>query len=242
MIPFFGYPPTIRKVIYTTNAIESINASLRKVTKKRGAFPNPESVRKVMYLAIMKASERWSPSDPRLGGGAQPLHDPVRRTSDGPMKRPVTQKNGQSPRSRTQEQIQRSSCRDRESNADIPVDETPVEMNGEQESWQRSQRSLLSVVHGEGTEENRSPEILYGWFGPDAGRQGRIIKSNSRGAEDGWRAAPKSGALSQRRALQVGGSHRREDVAAARGDASRTQTWQAESSRGVPDPPACNPE
>jgi transposase-like protein len=51
--PFFSYPPEIRKVIYTTNAIESINASLRKVTKKRGAFPNRETVRKVMYLGPM---------------------------------------------------------------------------------------------------------------------------------------------------------------------------------------------
>jgi len=56
---FFDYPPSIRKVIYTTNAIESINSQLRKVTKKRGAFPTPESVRKVLYLAMLKASERW---------------------------------------------------------------------------------------------------------------------------------------------------------------------------------------
>ena len=60
VIPFFGYPEPIRKVIYTTNAIESINAALRKVTKKRGAFPTPESVRKVLYLAIMRASEKWT--------------------------------------------------------------------------------------------------------------------------------------------------------------------------------------
>lgn len=60
MIPCFGFPPAIRKVIYTTNAIESINASLRKVTRKRGAFPNPDLVRKVLYLAIMKASEHWA--------------------------------------------------------------------------------------------------------------------------------------------------------------------------------------
>jgi putative transposase len=60
VIPFFGYPPEIRKVIYTTNAVESINAAIRKVTKKRGAFPTPESVRKVLYLAIRKASERWN--------------------------------------------------------------------------------------------------------------------------------------------------------------------------------------
>jgi putative transposase len=57
---FFAYPPEIRKVIYTTNAIESINASIRKVTSKRGAFPTQDSVRKVLYLAITKASERWS--------------------------------------------------------------------------------------------------------------------------------------------------------------------------------------
>ena len=60
MIPFFAFPPEIRKVIYTTNAIESINATLRKVTRKRGAFPNPDSARKVLYLAIQKASEHWA--------------------------------------------------------------------------------------------------------------------------------------------------------------------------------------
>ena len=58
--PFFAYPPEIRKVIYTTSAIESINAAIRKVTKKRGAFPTPDAIRKVLYLAILKASERWS--------------------------------------------------------------------------------------------------------------------------------------------------------------------------------------
>lgn len=60
LTPFFDYPPEIRKVMYTTNAIEAMNAQLRKVIKKRGAFPNPEAVRKVLYLAIMKASQRWT--------------------------------------------------------------------------------------------------------------------------------------------------------------------------------------
>jgi len=60
LTPFFDYPPEIRKVIYTTNAVESVNAQLRKVTKHRGAFPTPDSVRKVLYLAIMNASERWT--------------------------------------------------------------------------------------------------------------------------------------------------------------------------------------
>jgi putative transposase len=60
VIPFFGYPPQIRKVIYTTNAIESLQAQLRRVTKKRGAFPNEDSVRKVIWLALERAASRWS--------------------------------------------------------------------------------------------------------------------------------------------------------------------------------------
>lgn len=58
--PFFAFPAPIRKVIYTTNAIESLNSSLRKVTRKRGAFPNPDSIRKVLYLALRNVSKNWS--------------------------------------------------------------------------------------------------------------------------------------------------------------------------------------
>ena len=47
-------------MIYTTNAIESIQAQLRKVTKKRGAFPTVDSARKILYLAMLKAQERWT--------------------------------------------------------------------------------------------------------------------------------------------------------------------------------------
>ena len=60
VIPFFAYPDPIRKVIYTTNAIESLNAQLRKVTRKRGAFPTDDSVRKVLYLALIRASKKWN--------------------------------------------------------------------------------------------------------------------------------------------------------------------------------------
>lgn len=58
--PFFAYPAPIRKVIYTTNAVESLNAQLRKVTKKKGAFPTVDAVRKVLYLALQRASARWT--------------------------------------------------------------------------------------------------------------------------------------------------------------------------------------
>ena len=60
VIPFFDYPDPIRKAIYTTNAIESLNAQLRKVTRKRGAFPTEDAVRKILYLAISKASKKWT--------------------------------------------------------------------------------------------------------------------------------------------------------------------------------------
>ena len=58
VIPLFDYPPEIRRIIYTTNAIESVNMRLRKVTKNRGAFPNDEAVMKLFYLALMNISKR----------------------------------------------------------------------------------------------------------------------------------------------------------------------------------------
>jgi putative transposase len=60
VIPFFDYPPEIRKVIYTTNAIESINMSLRKVTKTRSSFPTDEAVTKLFYLALNNISKKWT--------------------------------------------------------------------------------------------------------------------------------------------------------------------------------------
>jgi transposase-like protein len=60
LITLFDYPPEIRKVIYTTNAIESLNYSLRRVLNNRGAFPDDDSVRKLLYLAINKASKKWT--------------------------------------------------------------------------------------------------------------------------------------------------------------------------------------
>jgi transposase-like protein len=57
---FFDYTPEIRKVIYTTNAIESLNYSLRKMLKNRGAFPNDDSIIKILYLAINRVSKKWT--------------------------------------------------------------------------------------------------------------------------------------------------------------------------------------
>ncbi len=57
---FFNYPKDIRRAIYTTNAIESLNFSLRKVTRNKSSFPDDDSIYKVMYLAIKNASTRWT--------------------------------------------------------------------------------------------------------------------------------------------------------------------------------------
>lgn len=69
IVPFFDYPAEIRKVIYapkevplrdTTNAIESVNMSLRKVTKSRGSFPSDDALIKLYYLALRNISKKWT--------------------------------------------------------------------------------------------------------------------------------------------------------------------------------------
>ena len=60
LTPFFDYPPEIRKVIYTTNAIESVNMSLRKITKNRGSFPSDEALLKLFYLALNNIRKKWT--------------------------------------------------------------------------------------------------------------------------------------------------------------------------------------
>jgi transposase-like protein len=56
----FNYPEDIRKAIYTTNDIESLNSVIRKAIKKRKLFPTDDSAKKVIYLAIQDASKRWT--------------------------------------------------------------------------------------------------------------------------------------------------------------------------------------
>ena len=60
IIPFFDYQPEIRKVIYTTNAIESVNMSLHKITKNLGSFPSDDPLLRLFYLAINNISKKWT--------------------------------------------------------------------------------------------------------------------------------------------------------------------------------------
>jgi transposase-like protein len=77
-IPFLGFPPELRRVIYTTNSIESLNYQLRKVTKNRGHFPNNDAVVKLLWLAICniedkrareRAKEKGKPANQRKASG-----------------------------------------------------------------------------------------------------------------------------------------------------------------------------
>src|SRR5471030_2368402 len=60
VIPFFTFPPAIRRVIYTTNAIESVNARLRKIIKTRGHFPSDDAASKLIWLALRNITAHWS--------------------------------------------------------------------------------------------------------------------------------------------------------------------------------------
>ena len=59
VVPFFEFPAEVRKVIYTTNAVESLHMSLRKIIKTRGAFPSEEEAVKLLYLALRNVIRKW---------------------------------------------------------------------------------------------------------------------------------------------------------------------------------------
>jgi putative transposase len=65
VIPCFAYPAAIRKAVYTTNAIESLNFSLRRITKARGSFPSDEAATKLLFLGLRSITKRWT----------MPVHD-----------------------------------------------------------------------------------------------------------------------------------------------------------------------
>ena len=60
VIPFFEFAPEVRRVIYTTNAVESLHMSLRKIIKTRGSFPSEEAAMKLLYLALRNVSSKWN--------------------------------------------------------------------------------------------------------------------------------------------------------------------------------------
>ena len=93
-VPFLAFPPEVRRVIYTTNLIESMNARLRKVTRNRGQFPSEQAALKVLYLAVRNLEEYRGPNgrDPQLGleTSAASVHDLLRGTHPHPMTATIT--------------------------------------------------------------------------------------------------------------------------------------------------------
>ena len=71
VIPFFAYPDDIRRAIYTTNAIEALNSSLRRVIRNRTPFPSDEAIIKVLYLSIRRVAKRWTMPIPNWGAALQ---------------------------------------------------------------------------------------------------------------------------------------------------------------------------
>ena len=64
VIPFFAFPPEVRRVIYTTNALESVQGQLRKIIKTRGHFPTDEAATKLIWLALRNITGKWERAAP----------------------------------------------------------------------------------------------------------------------------------------------------------------------------------
>jgi putative transposase len=60
VIPFFAFPAAVRRIIYTTNAIESLHSQVRKAVRGRGHFPNDEAATKLIWLALRNITAKWN--------------------------------------------------------------------------------------------------------------------------------------------------------------------------------------
>ncbi len=79
VIPFFTCPPEVRKIIYPTNAIESMHMQLRKIVKNRGHFPSDEGASRLLYLALRNIEKDWKKAAYHLAAGSQSIHHSVLR-------------------------------------------------------------------------------------------------------------------------------------------------------------------
>ena len=78
--PIFKFSSDVRKVIYTTNAIESLNSTYRKLNRQRSVFPSNTALLKALYLATFEATKKMDYYDPKLGTGLRRTEHYVRRT------------------------------------------------------------------------------------------------------------------------------------------------------------------
>ena len=78
VIPFFAFPPDVRRVIYTTNALESVHAQLRKIIKTRGHFPTDEAATKLIWLALRNITAKWERGPHSLESRDESVRDSLR--------------------------------------------------------------------------------------------------------------------------------------------------------------------
>ena len=78
VIPFFAFPPDVRRVIYTTNALESVHAQLRKIIKTRGHFPNDDAATKLLWLALRNITAKWERGAIHVEDRHESVCDPLR--------------------------------------------------------------------------------------------------------------------------------------------------------------------
>ena len=79
MIPFYAFPAEVRRIIYTTNAIEALNAKLRRAVRARGHFPTDEAALKLLFLVLNRAEKEWRMPATGVGHGQGPVRHPLRR-------------------------------------------------------------------------------------------------------------------------------------------------------------------
>src|SRR4051794_17495823 len=85
VVPFFAYPESVRRIIYTTNQIEALNSKLRRAVRTRGHFPNDEAAIKLLYLVLNHAAEEWKRPPARVDRGQDPVRCRLRRKIRQPM-------------------------------------------------------------------------------------------------------------------------------------------------------------
>ena len=103
VIPFFAFPPEVRRVIYTTNALESVHAQLRKIIKTRGHFPTDEAATKLIWLALRNITAEWERGRALLEAGDESIRDPLRGSLSATRRRKMQRAHGknQEPRTKT---------------------------------------------------------------------------------------------------------------------------------------------
>lgn len=90
VVPFFAFPESVRRIIYTTNQIEALNSKLRRAVRTRGHFPNDDAAMKLLYLVLNHVAEEWKRPPREWFEGQDPVRRPLRRKVRQPVTKPAS--------------------------------------------------------------------------------------------------------------------------------------------------------